>query len=72
MQIVSCLILFSGKIRKNIINLSSAELAQRVVNVIVLFRKSISVDNLRIFFFLFLKKKKTKKRKKKHVVGTHF
>ena len=30
---MKCQILFSGKIRKNILNLSSAELAQRVVKV---------------------------------------
>ena len=30
---MKCLILFSGKNKKNIINLSSAEFAQRVVKV---------------------------------------
>ena len=30
---MECLILFLGKVRKNIMNLSSAELAQRVVNL---------------------------------------
>ena len=44
---MKCQILFSGKNKKNIINLSSAELAQGVVNV---------NQTLLVFCFLFLHK----------------
>ena len=49
---MKCQILFSGKNKKNILNLSSAELAQRVVKVKVL-SKSLAeiILNFALLFF---------------------
>ena len=44
---MKCQILFSGKNKKNIINLSSAENAQRVVKVKVISRSKVG-DNERL------------------------
>ena len=56
---MKCQILFSGKNKKNIINLSSAENAQRVVKVKALI--TTAADNILIFwgifFFFFILRK---------------
>ena len=54
---MQCQILYSGKNKKNITNLSSAELAKRVVNVKVL--SKLAVDDILLLIFFFSEKNKT-------------
>ena len=53
---MKCQILFSGKSKKNIINLSSAENAQRVVKVNLLPLSANSQDDKLVIFFYFPRK----------------
>ena len=52
---MKCQILFSGKNKKNIINLSSAENAQRVVKVKAL--SKVEADNILILFIYIFSEK---------------
>ena len=72
---MKCQVLFSGKNKKSIINLSSAESAPSMVTVnnhLRCGRKRLTYAINIIVCYLFLQKKKKKKKKKKSLTFTTF